>query len=92
MSDGLEVIIVDDDPSVCETVSEIIKAFYTWGEVVAFTNTDEAAFYCQGRETGVAIFVLDVFLEKKTAFSFLDTERSISSICLPINSQERRTR
>jgi len=73
MSDGLDVIVVDDDPLVCEAITEIIKTFYTWGEVFSFTNSDEASFYCQGKETGVAIFVLDVFLEKKTAFSFLET-------------------
>lgn len=29
MSDGLQIIIVDDDPSVCEVISEIVKRFYT---------------------------------------------------------------
>ncbi len=72
MADGLDVIIVDDDHAVCETIGEIIKRFYTWGEVLAFTNSDEATFYCQGKETGVAVFILDVFMENKTAFSFLD--------------------
>jgi len=28
MADGLDVIIVDDEPGVCEVVSEIVKRFY----------------------------------------------------------------
>lgn len=72
MSDGLDVIVVDDDPAVCELLTEIIKGFYTWGEVHAFTDTDEAISYCKNCETGVAIFVLDVFLGDRTGFSFLD--------------------
>jgi response regulator of citrate/malate metabolism len=73
MDDGLDVIIVDDDPAICEVASEIIKGFYTWGNVLAFTDADEATSYCRSRETGVAIFVLDVFLGGKTGFYFLDT-------------------
>jgi len=73
MPDGLDVIIVDDDPSVCLVISGIIKGFYTWGEVLAFTDTDEATSYCLSRETGVAIFILDVFMGDKTGFSFLDS-------------------
>ena len=73
MSKGLNVIIVDDDPDICEMISEIIEKFYTWGEVLAFTNVDEATLYCQEQEAGVAIFVLDVFLEDGTAFTFLDS-------------------
>ena len=73
MSDGLDVIIIDDDPAVCELISEIIEGFYTWGEVLAFTDAGEATSYCLSQETGVAIFVLDVFMGDKTGFSFLDT-------------------
>jgi len=73
MSDGLDVIIIDDDPAVCELISEIIKGFYTWGEVLAFTDSAEATSYCLSQETGVTIFVLDVFMGDKTGFSFLDT-------------------
>ena len=62
MSEGLDVIVVDDDPGVCQVITEIIERFYAWGEVIAFTDTDQAISYCQNRETGVAIFVLDVFL------------------------------
>ncbi|MBW1739561.1 MAG: response regulator [Deltaproteobacteria bacterium] len=72
MSDGLDVIIVDDDANVCEVVSEIISRFYTWGDVLAFTDADEAKLYCLSRDIGVAIFVVDVFLGEKSAFYFLD--------------------
>jgi len=72
MSDGLNLIIVDDDPAMCQLLSEIIKRFYSWGDVIAFTDPIEAVSHCQSQETGVAIFVLDVFLEHTTGFSFLD--------------------
>ncbi|MFO7601527.1 MAG: response regulator [Candidatus Desulfacyla sp.] len=73
MSQGLDLIIVDDDPEVCDTVREIIKRFYVWGDVIAFTDSGDAADYCLAHETGVAIFVLDVFLQNETAFTFLDS-------------------
>jgi len=72
MTGGLPVIIVDDDPAVCYVISEIVKIFYTWGEVLVFTDADEALSFCQSRQTGVAIFILDVFLGKRTGFSFLE--------------------
>ena len=72
MSDGLDVIIVDDDSSTCEVVSEIIGSFYTWGDVISFTDVDEAIAYCLNRDLGVAIFVVDVFLKGKSGFYFLD--------------------
>jgi len=72
MADGLDVIIVDDEPSVCEAILEIVKSFYTWGQVYAFTDFDEASAFCLNRETGVAIFVLDVFMGENTGFFFLD--------------------
>jgi response regulator of citrate/malate metabolism len=73
MSDGLDVIIVDDDPAVCEVLSEIVKRFYTWGHVFAFTDTEEALSFCMASESGVAIFVLDVFMGDRTGFRFLDS-------------------
>ena len=73
MSEGLDIIIVDDDPSVCELIGTIVKRFYTWGEIRAFTNTDEATSYCLSREIGVAIFIVDVFLGGVSGFYFLDT-------------------
>jgi response regulator of citrate/malate metabolism len=72
MPDGLDVIIVDDDPEICELVSSIISQFYTWGEVFSFQHHDKATQYCLGREIGVAIFVIDVFLGEISGFSFLD--------------------
>ena len=72
MPEGLNVIIVDDDPSVCKVIFEIIKRFYSWGEVLAFTDVAEAKAYCETQGSGVAIFVLDVFMGNATGFSFLD--------------------
>lgn len=72
MAEGLDVVVVDDDPAVCELLSTIIEGFYTWGEVHAFTSADAAIAHCMGRRAGVAIFVLDVFLEHETGFTFLD--------------------
>jgi len=42
MSDGLDVIIVDDDQGVCEVAAEVVNEFYTWGNVYAFSDSDEA--------------------------------------------------
>ncbi len=72
MSDGLDVIIVDDDPAVCELISAIVKRFYTWGEVMPFSDTEEALKYCKGQDIGVAIFIVDVFLGGVSGFYFLD--------------------
>jgi response regulator of citrate/malate metabolism len=72
MSDGLDVIIVDDDSNVCEILKEIVNRFYTWGRIISFTDADEATSYCLSREVGVAIFVVDVFLGGKSGFYFLD--------------------
>ena len=72
MSDGLDVIIVDDDPSVCEVLFKIVKSFYVWGDVISFMDVDEAIEHCLNRETGIAIFIVDVFLAGKSGFYFLD--------------------
>ncbi len=72
MSDGLDVIIVDDDPIVCELISTTIDRFYTWGNVFSFTDPEEAITYCRNRDIGVAIFVVDVFLGGASGFFFLD--------------------
>ncbi|MDD5168537.1 MAG: response regulator [Syntrophales bacterium] len=72
MSDSLDVIIVDDDPEICYVISETIRMFYTWGEVFAFSDIDEAMKYCRQKKAGVAIFILDVFLGSETGFEFLD--------------------
>ena len=73
MSDELDIIIVDDDPTVCKLISDIIKRFYTWGEVLAFTDVDEASLYCLNRDVGVGIFVIDVYLGGQSGFHFLET-------------------
>jgi len=72
MSGGLDIIIVDDDRSVGKLLATIIKKFYTWGQIIVFTDVDEAIQYCLNRDVGVAIFIVDVFLEDKTGFYFLD--------------------
>ena len=72
MSTGLDVIVVDDEPDVCQTISAIITRFYTWGEVIVFSDVDEAIEYCLNRDVGIAIFVVDVYLSGKSGFLFLD--------------------
>ncbi len=72
MSNGLDLIIVDDDPAVCKSITDVVQQFYTWGEVHSFTESSEAISYCMNQETGVALFVLDVFIGDLTGFSFLD--------------------
>ena len=61
MSDGLDVIIVDDDLDVCEVIYQIVSGFYVWGDVIKFTDVDEAITYCLNREVGIAVFIVDVF-------------------------------
>ena len=72
MAGGLDVIIVDDDPSVCKVITEIVMRFYVWGDIVPFVDVDEALEYCLNREVGIAIFIVDVFLGGKSGFYFLD--------------------
>jgi len=72
MSDGLDVIIVDDDPGICEVLSELIESFYTWGEIISFHDPKKAISYCLARDSGIAIFVVDVFLGGLSGFYFLD--------------------
>lgn len=73
MSAGLDVIVVDDDPSICEFLSAIITRFYSWGNVFTFTDVDKATQHCLKREIGIAVFVVDVFLGGKSGFYFLDS-------------------
>jgi DNA-binding NtrC family response regulator len=72
MSDGLDVIVLDDDPGICEIISELIESFYTWGQVHYFSDPDKAISFCMKRDIGVAIFVVDVFLGGPSGFYFLD--------------------
>ena len=73
MPEGLDIIIMDDDPEVCEGLAEVIKLFYTWGDVHAFNEIDRAVAYCRTHPTGLAVFVVDVFLGDESGFSFLDS-------------------
>ncbi len=73
MSDGLDVIIVDDDPAASESLANIIGRFYSWGNVYVFTDDEEARIYCLNRDTSIALFVVDVFLADKSGFMFLDS-------------------
>jgi response regulator of citrate/malate metabolism len=72
MSDNLDVIVLDDDPQMCSLLTEMLKHFYTWGDIHSFTDVREASSFCRHMKTGVAIFILDVYLGKETAFDFLD--------------------
>ena len=72
MADGLDVIIVDDDPGVCDVITETVRRFYVWGEVIAFTDVEAAIAYCLDREVGVAIFIVDIHLGGMSGFYFLD--------------------
>ncbi len=72
MTDSLDVIIVDDDPTVCHVISETVKTFYTWGDAHSFTDVDKAVAHCRGCDGEVAIFILDVYLGDEDCFSFLD--------------------
>ena len=72
MSEGLDVIIVDDDKNLCTVIAETIKRFYVWGDVINFTKVDEAITYCLSQDTSIAIFILDVFLGDQSGFAFLD--------------------
>jgi DNA-binding NarL/FixJ family response regulator len=71
MSDGLDLIVIDDDSIVCETISNIVNSFYTWGDVIGFVNVDEALSYCQGCDIGVGVFIIDVFLSGQSGFDFI---------------------
>jgi response regulator of citrate/malate metabolism len=71
MFNNIDVIVLDDDPQVCQLISEILKTFYTWGDINSFTDYQEAVEFCRKKNSGIAIFILDVYLNKKTAFDFL---------------------
>ena len=72
MSDGLDVIIIDDDPGICEVIAELIENFYSWGNILTFSEADKAISYCLNRDVGVGIFIVDVFLGGLSGFYFLD--------------------
>lgn len=72
MSNGLDVIVIDDDKGICDIIKELVESFYSWGDVISFSNADKAIDYCLQRDVGVAIFIIDVFLSGLSGFYFLD--------------------
>jgi DNA-binding NtrC family response regulator len=73
MSDGLDVMVLDDDPGISHVLKELIESFYSWGKVVAFSNADKAMDWCLKQDVGLGIFVVDVFLKGMSGFFFLDS-------------------
>jgi len=73
MSQGLDVMVLDDDPGISQVLKELIETFYTWGSVVAFSNAEKAMDWCLKRDVGLGIFVVDVFLRGMSGFFFLDS-------------------
>ena len=72
MSDGLDLLIIDDEENVCEVLSEQIKDFYAWGDVISFTDVEKAISYCLNRDSSIMICILDVFVGSNNGFYFLD--------------------
>ncbi len=72
MSQGLDVIILDDDPLISELLKQMVSGFYRWGEIHTFADIMLAKRFCFDRGSSVAVFVLDVFLGELTAFDFID--------------------
>ncbi len=75
MPEGLPLIIVDDEALMCKVIAGFVKPFYVWGDVHVFSDPEEAVSFCLSRETGVAVFILDVFLGSRTGFGFLEAIR-----------------
>jgi len=71
MADGLDVVVLDDDPGISQVLKELIESFYSWGKVVAFSDAEKAIQWCLKREVGLGIFVVDVFLKGMSGFYFL---------------------
>lgn len=70
MSEGLNVVVLDDDPGISQVLKELIETFYTWGNVVAFSDAEKAIGWCLKRDVGLGIFVVDVFLKGMSGFFF----------------------
>jgi DNA-binding NtrC family response regulator len=80
MSQGLDVMVLDDDPGISQVLKELIESFYAWGQVVAFSNSEKAMDWCLKQDVGLGIFVVDVFLKGMSGFFFLDSiERKFPS-------------
>jgi CheY-like chemotaxis protein len=75
MPEGLPLIIVDDEVLLCKVIAGFVEPFYVWGDVHVFSDPEEAVSFCLSRETGVAVFILDVFLGARTGFDFLEAIR-----------------
>lgn len=71
----LDLIILDDDPSVAEMLGRMARGFYTWGQVHPFSDYLTARTFCFNRGASLGIFVLDVFLGQYSAFDFIDAVR-----------------
>jgi DNA-binding NarL/FixJ family response regulator len=76
MAEGLDVVVLDDDPGISQVLREMIETFYTWGKVVAFSDAEKAIAWCLKRDVGLGIFVVDVFLKGMSGFFFLDSIES----------------
>jgi response regulator of citrate/malate metabolism len=72
MSDGLDILIIDDEKEVCEVLASHIEKFYTWGDITTCTDVERAISYCKSRPGSIMIFVLDVFVGESNGFLFLD--------------------
>ena len=72
MSDGLDILIIDDEKEVCDILASHIEKFYTWGDVTTCTDVGRAISYCKSRPGSIMIFVLDVFVGESNGFLFLD--------------------
>jgi response regulator of citrate/malate metabolism len=73
MSEGLSVMVLDNDPAVSHVLKEMIEQFYSWGNVVAFSRAEAAMDWCFKQDVGLGIFVVDVFLKGMSGFLFLDS-------------------
>lgn len=72
MSDGLDILIIDDEKEVCDILASHIEKFYTWGDITTCTDVERAISYCKSRPGSIMIFVLDVFVGDSNGFLFLD--------------------
>jgi DNA-binding NtrC family response regulator len=72
MSDNLDLIIVDDDSTVCQMLTDIVKRFYVWGQVHPFTDPRQALEFCLEHDSPLLVFIVDIFLKDKSGFLFLD--------------------
>jgi len=72
MRRGLDIIILDNETIICESISNILRSFYTWGNIHSFTEINEAISYVFVRDVCLGIYIIDVFLEESNGFQFLD--------------------